>query len=678
MALKIYNGSDFKQAIKLNVYNNATFKKAVRGWIWNGSSWKINYPEYPSIIVTPTIVATSGSISRLGSTYFINPGTWRNEDAYNPTSYSYQWKRNSVNIPGATSQTYTTTGDDVEKIISVTITATNNRGQTPITVSTGALELPSLLSASVTDSTVTPSAPGSVSITTGTGTYSGSWTAGSPVTAYEYTTSNGSISTFDQINRTYSGTGTAGNVQVGIRSVNTSRQVTLSWQHVAGASSYEIWVGTFGSGSPWKTVSASGYSVGQIITEVYPNANSSTTFYTIAPRSTNYQGYAVQYSVATSDKRSGYTYSTTATITTLSAFTYSISNATATPGTPSVSAISFTGNRGYYTWNATSNATYYYSYMSGGPEGFQSNNRYVTNDNWPATPGYSYSVGVYAVNTSKQALISWGTSSGASYYVVSYVTDGSSGSQQVTGNSLTLSGTNISVSSVTAYTTGASLNGTLSGSSSVSLSDATSGTGTSSGTYPVPAPDAPTGLSASSGGTSSITASWNPMDNTSSYDIYYNSYNVGTPSYADFNQPGTSKTISGLASGTTWYVWVRAIGPGGTSGWSGPVTAATTSAVTTPGVPSVSNNYDGYINGFYTWTLTINQGSGGTPTGYDWDLQLSDSNTATVEASSSGSVSGGGTQTVTRNSSTYSYARWRARAKNSAGTSSYSGYTSWQ
>jgi hypothetical protein len=677
MALKIYNGSDFKQAIKLNVYNNSTFKKAVRGWIWNGSSWKINYPEYPSIIVYPSIVATVGSIGRLGSTYSISSGTWRNEDAYNPTSYSYQWKRNGANISGATSQTYTTTSDDVETVISVTITATNSRGQTPITVSTSVIELPYLASATVYDYTITPSSPSSVSISTGTGTYSGSWSATANTTAYEYTTTNGSISSFDQINRTYSGTGTAGNVQVGIRSVNSNRQVIIQWQHVAGASSYEIWVGTFGSGSPWKTVSASGYSVGQTITEIYTNANSSTTFYTIAPRSTNYQGYAVQYSVATSDKRSGYTYSSTATITTLSAFTYSISNATATPGTPSVSGLTFASNNVSYTWNATSNASYYFSYISGGSEGYRSNARYVTNDNWGATPGSSYSVGVYAVNTNKQATISWTSSSGASYYIVSYVADGSSGSQQVNGNSLTLAGTNISVSSVTAYTTGASLAGTLSGSSSLSLSDATSGTGTSSGTYPVPAPSAPTGLSASSGGTSSITASWNAMANTTSYDIYYNSTNYNPGSYVDFNQTGTSKTISGLASGTTWYVWVRSVGPGGTSAWSGPATASTTSAVTTPGVPSVSNNYDGYINGYYTWTLTINQGSGGTPTGYDWDLQLSDSNTSTVEASASGSVSGSGTKTVTRNSSTYSYARWRARATNSAGNSSYSSYTAW-
>jgi hypothetical protein len=211
----------------------------------------------------------------------------------------------------------------------------------------------------------------------------------------------------------------------------------------------------------------------------------------------------------------------------------------------------------------------------------------------------------------------------------------------------------------------------------LSLSEKYSGTGTSAGTYPTPAPSAPTGLSASSGGSSSINISWNYMSNATSYDIYYNSSNYNPGNYADFNQTSNTKTISGLSSGITWYVWVRALGPGGTSSWSGPVTAATTSGTTAPGVPSVSNNYDGNISGFYTWTLTINQGSGGTPTGYDWELQLGNSSSGPSLASASGSVSGSGTKTVTRNSSTYSYARWRARATNSAGTSSWSSYTAW-
>jgi hypothetical protein len=101
-----------------------------------------------------------------------------------------------------------------------------------------------------------------------------------------------------------------------------------------------------------------------------------------------------------------------------------------------------------------------------------------------------------------------------------------------------------------------------------------------------------------------------------------------------------------------------------------------TNPVTAPGVPGVSNNYDGYIGSYYTWTLSISQGTGGTPTGYDWELQLS-SNGSTVSASASGSVSGSGNKTVTRNSSVYSYARWRARATGSS-TSAWSGYTSWE
>lgn len=681
MALKIHNGSTFKQAESFKLYTNA-WKKVLRSWTYNGSQWRMSYPEYPLLLINPQITATVGSIGRLGSTYFASTGSWRAGDAYAPTSYSYQWNRNGIPISGATSSTYTTTSSDVEQIIGVTVTANNGRGATPVTVTTGTPELPSLTAATIYDSTVIPGAPGSVSLSTGTGTYSGSWTVGTSATTYEGTTTNGTC-TFNYAARTFSGTGTSGNVQVSVRSVNSNRQVTMIWNHVLGAASYEIWVGNFGAGSPWQTISASGYAVGQSIVVTYTGASTSLTAYTIAPRSTNYQGYAIQSSITTANTVSAYTASNIGTIQTLSAFTYSISDATATPSTPTVSpnplTSGFSSNRVDYSWNQTSNTTYWSSSISGGPEGNRSNNRYQTSDFWPTTPGNLYTVSVYSVNDSKQATISWTSSTGASSYTVNYVVDGSAGSQSnLTGNSITLSGTNISVSSVTAFSSsGGSRAGTLSGSSSVSLSSKISSTNSSSGTHPQPAPAAPTGLTANSGGSSSISFYWDAMANATSYDIYYNSTNYNPGNYVDFNQTGTSKTLSGLASGVTWYVWVRSQGPGGTSSWSGPAIASTTSGTTAPGVPSVSNNYDGYINGFYQWTLTISQGSGGDPTGYDWELQLGNSSSGPSQASSTGSVSGSGTRTVTRNSSVYTYARWRARATNSAGTSSYSSYTPW-
>lgn len=54
-------------------------------------------------------------------------GTWVGHPAI---TYTYQWRRNSVNISGATSASYTIVTADVGQNISVTVTATNSQGNT--------------------------------------------------------------------------------------------------------------------------------------------------------------------------------------------------------------------------------------------------------------------------------------------------------------------------------------------------------------------------------------------------------------------------------------------------------------------------------------------------------------------------------------------------------------------
>lgn len=67
-----------------------------------------------------------------GNTYMADPGTWENRDTSVP--FAYQWLRcdNSgcSDIPGATSQNYVATGDDLGKQLRVRVTATAVGGET--------------------------------------------------------------------------------------------------------------------------------------------------------------------------------------------------------------------------------------------------------------------------------------------------------------------------------------------------------------------------------------------------------------------------------------------------------------------------------------------------------------------------------------------------------------------
>jgi hypothetical protein len=185
-------------------------------------------------------------------------------------------------------------------------------------------------------------------------------------------------------------------------------------------------------------------------------------------------------------------------------FSYSIYDATGTPSQPTVSALSFSGGQVSYSWNSTTNTSYWQSSISGGPEGYRTNARSVTNDYWSATVGQSYTASVYGVNTSGLAEIYWGSSTNAVSYTYTYGAT-ISGTFQILSGTTTNTAAFISVDAnttfiiynVTAWTgsngTGSSKLGTLSGNQSITISSKTGSAGSSSGTYPTPgaAPSAP-------------------------------------------------------------------------------------------------------------------------------------------------------------------------------------------
>jgi len=104
---------------------------------------------------------------------------------------------------------------------------------------------------------------------------------------------------------------------------------------------------------------------------------------------------------------------------------------------------------------------------------------------------------------------------------------------------------------------------------------------------------APTGISATGKNASTITVGWNTVTNASGYIIQYATDDGFTQNVKTQTVPGgTSRTadITGLASGTQYYVRVMATGTGNYSNslYSSPANATTTGAHTEPGEdPSV-------------------------------------------------------------------------------------------
>lgn len=90
----------------------------------------ISVVDIPPVNLTVPVLAGLGKV---GVAVTTNNGTWLN----NPVSYSYQWKKNGVNISGATSSNYTPISGDLGATLTCTVTAINTGGSSSVTTLLG-------------------------------------------------------------------------------------------------------------------------------------------------------------------------------------------------------------------------------------------------------------------------------------------------------------------------------------------------------------------------------------------------------------------------------------------------------------------------------------------------------------------------------------------------------------
>jgi hypothetical protein len=602
MTIKAYDGTTWQNQKSLRIYNGSAWSTAKQGWIFNGSSWLITYPEFPLNIASPSISATSGTAGRIGCVYTASVGSWNANDAYSPTSYSYQWTRNGSDISGATGSSYTTVAADSETTIGCRITAINFRGSTPLTISTGITMLPQVTSISVSDFTSTPNTPSSVSISSTGLSYSGSFTTLDNISTYYEALGGGTAGTpsVNSSAKTFSGTGTAGNASVSIRGVNTNRQIYVSWNAAAGAISYDIYI----NGSYHTNVSP-----GTNNAYIYSPPDDTARTFTVYPRSTNTQGYGIQYgtAVAATTKYSGYRTSSTIALSEPNATSPTSASSSASTSTLSVS------------WSGATNATKYRVW-------------YTTSSSFTGDPNVSYDSPEW-------------TGTSASY-------NGSFSPSQTYYFYISASGANNVWTPYGAYKTSATV--------PLPLPDTPSGlTATASGQTTINLSWNP------SANASSYEIYWYP-DSPSTPSA------GSTADFAGISGTTYSDTGLSAGTNRYYWVRARnATGTSGWSSPASATTAS--APVTTKPTISVSNSWalvSGVDT--WTLSMTHTGGSVPTTYNWGIQFSNSSTGPSASSTTGSGNwnAGSGGTQTVVRNSNTYNYARWvSVTASNSAGTS---------
>ncbi|HMR38649.1 MAG TPA: fibronectin type III domain-containing protein [Candidatus Saccharibacteria bacterium] len=187
----------------------------------------------------------------------------------------------------------------------------------------------------------------------------------------------------------------------------------------------------------------------------------------------------------------------------------------------------------------------------------------------PTKPGsIKTTVGSYATG-----LVEWSKADRATSYEVQYTGGGSTTTKYTSSTSLALSG----LQGATKYTIkvrASNATGAGEWSSTVSL------------TTPMQPPSIPAGVTATVNSTTAVTVKWNTAARAERYSLVYSTSSSLTGSTSIANITATSRQVTGLKAGTTYYFAVIAHNAGGNVGSSATISAKTQTTTTPTPAPT--------------------------------------------------------------------------------------------
>jgi len=167
----VLSGADFGNTITVSVTGTKAGFTTVKR---TSPGLKVIAKGWFSQSAMPTVLGTA----QVGTTLSVALGTWTRT----PDTYSYQWYRGSAPISTATSATYALTGADLNKVVSVSVTA-KKTGYNDVTVASPGT---ARVVAGALTSTSTPTITGATKVGSTLTAVPGSWDPGTTLTYQWY------------------------------------------------------------------------------------------------------------------------------------------------------------------------------------------------------------------------------------------------------------------------------------------------------------------------------------------------------------------------------------------------------------------------------------------------------------------------------------------------------------